>query len=147
VSLRPRLRQPRPTHTPACSYTSMASAGTTAQRSHTTNTRPSASPMAVTLHGGTAGSPTSAVSHIIHDADGFKKGAKPSGGKALLGASRGKAAVPWTSLASRLWELSWPLSGMEVLTFAKELIITSFVGHLGAFELSALVLSQTLVGA
>lgn len=28
---------------------------------------------------------------------------------------------------SRLWDISWPLSGMEVLTFAKELIITAFV--------------------
>lgn len=46
--------------------------------------------------------------------------------------------------ACRLWELSWPLSGMEVLTFAKELIITAFVGRMGAFELSSLVLSQTL---
>lgn len=44
----------------------------------------------------------------------------------------------------RLWELSWPLSGMEVLTFAKELIITAFVGRMGPFELSSLVLSQTL---
>ena len=43
----------------------------------------------------------------------------------------------------RLWELSWPLSGMEVLTFAKELIITAFVGRMGPFELSSLVLSQT----
>jgi len=33
---------------------------------------------------------------------------------------------------------------MEVLTFAKELIITAFVGHLGSFELSSLVLAQTL---
>jgi MATE family multidrug resistance protein len=33
---------------------------------------------------------------------------------------------------------------MEVLTFTKELIITSFVGHLGPLELSALVLAQTL---
>jgi len=33
---------------------------------------------------------------------------------------------------------------MEVLTFAKELIITAFVGHLGPFELSSLVLAQTL---
>jgi MATE family multidrug resistance protein len=33
---------------------------------------------------------------------------------------------------------------MEVLTFTKELVITGFVGHLGALELSALVLAQTL---
>jgi MATE family multidrug resistance protein len=33
---------------------------------------------------------------------------------------------------------------MEVLTFAKELIITGFVGRLGSLELSALVLAQTL---
>jgi MATE family multidrug resistance protein len=32
---------------------------------------------------------------------------------------------------------------MEVLTFAKELIITAFVGRMGPFELSSLVLSQT----
>ncbi|PNH05195.1 MATE efflux family protein 5 [Tetrabaena socialis] len=44
----------------------------------------------------------------------------------------------------RLWALAWPLSGMEVMTFAKELIITAFVGHLGPIELSSLVLSQTL---
>ncbi len=50
----------------------------------------------------------------------------------------------WTAVAVRLWELSWPLSGMEVLTFAKELIITAFVGHLGSFQLSSLVLAQTL---
>jgi MATE family multidrug resistance protein len=31
---------------------------------------------------------------------------------------------------------------MEVLTFAKELIITAFVGHIGPFELSSLVLAQ-----
>lgn len=40
--------------------------------------------------------------------------------------------------------LAWPLSWMEVLTFTKELIITSYVGHLGAAELSALVLAQTV---
>lgn len=45
---------------------------------------------------------------------------------------------------TRLWSLAWPLSGMEVITFAKELIITGFVGHIGPLELSALVLSQTL---
>ncbi len=44
----------------------------------------------------------------------------------------------------RLWSLAWPLSWMEVLTFTKELIITAYVGRLGALELSALVLSQTL---
>jgi MATE family multidrug resistance protein len=44
----------------------------------------------------------------------------------------------------RLWALAWPLAWMEVLTFAKELIITAFVGRLGALELSALVLAQTL---
>jgi len=44
----------------------------------------------------------------------------------------------------RLWALAWPLSWMEVLTFTKELVITGFVGHLGALELSALVLAQTL---
>ena len=50
--------------------------------------------------------------------------------------------APPTSL--RLWTLAWPLAWMEVLTFAKELIITAFVGRLGALELSALVLAQTL---
>ena len=49
-----------------------------------------------------------------------------------------------TCVPLRLWDLSWPLSGMEVLTFTKELIITAFVGHLGPVELSSLVLSQTL---
>jgi MATE family multidrug resistance protein len=48
------------------------------------------------------------------------------------------------SAVGRLWLLAWPLSWMEVLTFAKELIITSYVGHLGAAELSALVLAQTV---
>lgn len=48
------------------------------------------------------------------------------------------------AVTSRLWDLSWPLSGMEVMTFGKELIITAFVGHLGPFELSSLVLAQTL---
>jgi multidrug resistance protein, MATE family len=71
------------------------------------------------------------------------KGASPAAG-AVSAIAHGKSSMPWTLLAHRLWELSWPLSGMEVLTFAKELIITSFVGHLGAFELSSLVLSQTL---
>lgn len=46
--------------------------------------------------------------------------------------------------ACRLWRLAWPLAWMEVLTFGKELIITAFVGRLGALELSALVLAQTL---
>ena len=46
----------------------------------------------------------------------------------------------------RLWELSWPLSWMEVMTFAKELIITAFVGHLGPLELSSLVLAQVRGG-
>ncbi|PNW77624.1 hypothetical protein CHLRE_10g444900v5 [Chlamydomonas reinhardtii] len=55
-----------------------------------------------------------------------------------------KAAAAWTGVASRLWALAWPLSGMEVMTFGKELIITAFVGHLGPVELSSLVLSQTL---
>ncbi|GIL78274.1 hypothetical protein Vretimale_7649 [Volvox reticuliferus] len=55
-----------------------------------------------------------------------------------------KAISAWTSVATRLWSLAWPLSGMEVMTFAKELIITAFVGHLGPVELSSLVLSQTL---
>lgn len=50
-----------------------------------------------------------------------------------------------TALAvCRLWRLAWPLSWMEVLTFTKELIITAYVGHLGAGELSALVLAQTV---
>lgn len=44
----------------------------------------------------------------------------------------------------RLWRMAWPLCWMEVLAFAKELIITSYVGHLGAAELSALVLAQTV---
>eukprot|EP00877_Chromochloris_zofingiensis_P011101 jgi/Chrzof1/6244/Cz17g17070.t1 len=55
-----------------------------------------------------------------------------------------KKQMPWTDVSRRLWMLAWPLSWMEVLTFTKELIITSFVGHLGAAELSALVLAQTL---
>ncbi|KAG1658935.1 hypothetical protein FOA52_007127 [Chlamydomonas sp. UWO 241] len=55
-----------------------------------------------------------------------------------------KVPTTWTGVASRLWDLAWPLSGMEVLTFAKEIIITAFVGHLGPFELSSLVLAQTL---
>uniref|UniRef100_A0A7S3R462 Protein DETOXIFICATION n=1 Tax=Dunaliella tertiolecta TaxID=3047 RepID=A0A7S3R462_DUNTE len=55
-----------------------------------------------------------------------------------------KSQLAWSTVALRLWELSWPLSGMEVLTFAKELIITAFVGRMGPFELSSLVLSQTL---
>ena len=42
---------------------------------------------------------------------------------------------PLRCTLNRLWELAWPLSGMEVLTFAKELIITAFVGHVGPFEL------------
>ncbi|KAF8060322.1 DTX16 [Scenedesmus sp. PABB004] len=48
------------------------------------------------------------------------------------------------AMCKRLWLLAWPLSWMEVLTFTKELIITSYVGHLGAAELSALVLAQTV---
>ncbi|WIA44443.1 hypothetical protein OEZ86_007198 [Tetradesmus obliquus] len=48
------------------------------------------------------------------------------------------------TMSRRLWLLAWPLSWMEVLTFTKELIITSYVGHLGAAELSALVLAQTV---
>lgn len=59
---------------------------------------------------------------------------------ARLSAARSPALLPGLR---RLWEISWPLSGMEVLTFAKELIITAFVGHLGPFELSSLVLSLT----
>ncbi|KAJ9534743.1 hypothetical protein QJQ45_013128 [Haematococcus lacustris] len=55
-----------------------------------------------------------------------------------------KLPTTWGAVAVRLWELAWPLSGMEVLTFAKELIITAFVGHLGSFQLSSLVLAQTL---
>ncbi len=71
---------------------------------------------------------------------------KRGGGAAAAAASLlgGAPTTTIVALASRLWDLSWPLSGMEVLTFAKELIITSFVGHLGAFELSSLVLAQTL---
>ena len=42
----------------------------------------------------------------------------------------------------RIWELAWPLSWMEIMTFMKELIITAFVGHLGPLELSSLVLAQ-----
>eukprot|EP00879_Flechtneria_rotunda_P031537 GHRR01034459.1.p1 GENE.GHRR01034459.1~~GHRR01034459.1.p1 ORF type:complete len:646 (+),score=178.69 GHRR01034459.1:333-2270(+) len=49
-----------------------------------------------------------------------------------------------TAMCKRLWLLAWPLSWMEVLTFMKELVITSYVGHLGAAELSALVLAQTV---
>lgn len=52
--------------------------------------------------------------------------------------------LPPSSPYPRLWTLAWPLSWMEVLTFTKELVITSYVGHLGALELSALVLAQTL---
>jgi MATE family multidrug resistance protein len=33
---------------------------------------------------------------------------------------------------------------MEVMTFAKEIIITAFVGHLGPLELSSLVLAQVI---
>lgn len=54
------------------------------------------------------------------------------------------AATAWHIVALKLWNLSWPLSGMEVLTFTKELIVTGFVGHLGPLELSSLVLAQTL---
>ncbi len=50
--------------------------------------------------------------------------------------------APHPLLVLRLWDISWPLSGMEVLTFAKELIITAYVGHLGPMELSSLVLAQ-----
>jgi hypothetical protein len=44
----------------------------------------------------------------------------------------------------RLALLAGPLCGQEILTFTKELIITSYVGHLGRLELSALVLAQSL---
>ncbi|GAX82606.1 hypothetical protein CEUSTIGMA_g10032.t1 [Chlamydomonas eustigma] len=55
-----------------------------------------------------------------------------------------KVPTTWGGVAIRLWDLSWPLSWMEVMTFAKEIIITAFVGHLGPLELSSLVLAQTL---
>eukprot|EP00798_Chlamydomonas_sp_ICE-L_P030729 gene30729-35765_t len=50
----------------------------------------------------------------------------------------------WTSVLSSLWDLAWPLSGMEILTFTKELIITAYVGHLGPMHLSSLVLALTV---
>eukprot|EP00798_Chlamydomonas_sp_ICE-L_P010241 gene10241-8158_t len=52
--------------------------------------------------------------------------------------------VPWTAVLNKIFALSWPLSGMEVLTFTKELIITAYVGHLGPMELSSLVLALTI---
>eukprot|EP00879_Flechtneria_rotunda_P031346 GHRR01034232.1.p1 GENE.GHRR01034232.1~~GHRR01034232.1.p1 ORF type:complete len:537 (+),score=144.16 GHRR01034232.1:73-1683(+) len=55
-----------------------------------------------------------------------------------------KPRVYFCCFIVRLWLLAWPLSWMEVLTFMKELVITSYVGHLGAAELSALVLAQTV---
>lgn len=61
-----------------------------------------------------------------------------------LWSSPRKAGVSFADVSRRLWALAWPLAWMEVLTFAKELIITAFVGRLGALELSALVLAQTL---
>jgi MATE family multidrug resistance protein len=57
---------------------------------------------------------------------------------------RARAAAASHRAGTRLWQLAWPLSWMEVLAFAKELIITAYVGHLGAAELSALVLAQTV---
>lgn len=40
--------------------------------------------------------------------------------------------------------LAWPLAVAEVLGFTKELIITSYVGHMGPDKLSALVLGQAV---
>jgi len=48
-------------------------------------------------------------------------------------------------VARRLWVLAWPLCWTEVLSFAKELIVTACVGRwLGPGPLAALVLGQTL---
>ncbi|KIY99569.1 Vesicle transport protein SFT2B [Monoraphidium neglectum] len=55
-----------------------------------------------------------------------------------------RKSLGFGDVSKRLWALAWPLAWMEVLTFTKELIITAFVGRLGALELSALVLAQTL---
>lgn len=44
----------------------------------------------------------------------------------------------------RLCTLAWPLAGADLLTFLKELIITSYVGHMGAGQLSAFVLGQAV---
>lgn len=40
--------------------------------------------------------------------------------------------------------LAWPLAGADLLAFSKELVITSYVGHMGPDELSALVLGQAV---
>jgi MATE family multidrug resistance protein len=40
--------------------------------------------------------------------------------------------------------LAFPLAGADLLTFAKELIITSWVGHMGPDQLSAFVLGQAM---
>jgi hypothetical protein len=66
------------------------------------------------------------------------------GGRTIAGLPPPPPPRPARPRAHRLWALAWPLAWMEVLTFAKELIITGFVGRLGALELSALVLAQTL---
>lgn len=47
---------------------------------------------------------------------------------------------PWR----RLCALAWPLAGADLLAFAKELIVTSYVGHMGPEQLSALVLGQAV---
>lgn len=47
---------------------------------------------------------------------------------------------PWR----RLCALAWPLAGADLLAFSKELIITSYVGHMGADHLSAFVLGQAV---
>ncbi len=44
----------------------------------------------------------------------------------------------------RLFTLAWPLAGADLLAFSKELIITSYVGHMGPDMLSALVLGQAV---
>jgi hypothetical protein len=67
---------------------------------------------------------------------------------ALSGSGSGPQAHPqpaWSGVARRLWVLAWPLCWTEVLTFAKELIVTASVGRwLGPGPLAALVLGQTL---
>ena len=58
----------------------------------------------------------------------------------------GDALFCYLTSIFRIWELAWPLSWMEIMTFMKELIITAFVGHLGPLELSSLVLAQVRRG-
>lgn len=44
----------------------------------------------------------------------------------------------------RVLALAFPLADADLLTFAKELIITSYVGHMGPDQLSAFVLAQAM---